>query len=321
MARKENFSVGILDVDYIRGGGIDPFTKRFYVDPVNGSDGNTGKTISNAKKTFSAGYNLTTTNRNEVLYVIGGASALAQTAVLTIDHDYTSVIGLAPPTKTGGRARFTNTVGTATTGEFVISATGCKFANLHFQYGDSAHEHSVIGLSLTGNGRNYFQDCQFEGPIDATVGAAAYRVVNVGTGVQDLTFKGCQFGQRTILSTGSAGATIHFAGANNTNNVFEDCILNAYNSNTASASVSFAHEAMPDSGWTLFKNCLLINHVNANIADHIRFTTSGHGTVVLQDCALAGLGTLVWCTGAWKANIFVTNAAGAATGGVGANPA
>lgn len=320
MRRKEKFSIGTLDVDYIRGGGIDPFTKRFYVDPVNGSDGNSGKSIASAKKTFTAGYNLTVTNRNECLYVVGGASALAQTAIITMDHDYTSVIGLAPPTKTGGRVRFTNTVATATTGEFVISATGCNFSGLHIQYGDSATGTSVIGTSITG-GRNYFQNCQFEGPIDSTVaiGGASYRTVNVGTGVQDLTFKDCQFGQRTILATGAAGATIHLAGTNNTNIVLEDCILNAYNSNTASASLSLAHGAMEDSGWILLKNCLLINHVNANIANHIRVTTGGHGSIILQDCALAGLGTLVWCTDAnHKTYVFTTNAAGAAAGGAGA---
>lgn len=294
--------------------------KRFYVDGVNGSDGNAGLSATKAFRTMAAGYAQLRANRNDILYVIGGASAYAMTAITTWSKDYCHIIGLAAPTASGGRVRFTNTVTTATTGEFVISATGCIFKNLHVQYGDSATNTSVIGTSITA-GRNYFENCSFEGPIEATIGAASYRVVQIGTGVQDLTFKGCHFGQRTILATGAAGATIHFTGSNNTNFVFDDCIFNAYNSNTASATLSFANNAMPDSGWCILRRCLLINHVAANVADHIRFTTGGHGTVVLMNCGLAGLGTLVWNTGSWKANVFSTSPTGANTGGVGVNPA
>jgi hypothetical protein len=258
-------------------------------------------------------------NQNDTLYALGGATAFDPAAILTWSKDYTHLIGIAAPIRSGGRVRVTNTVTTATTGEVVISATGCTFENIHLQYGDSATGTSVIGTSITA-GRNAFLNCHFEGPINATIGAAAYRTLNIATDVQDLYFGGCQFGQRTILATGATGATVHFAGANNTNFVFDDCFFNAYNSNTASATLSFVNNAMPDSGWCLLRRCLVINHYNANIADVIRFATGAHGAVILQDCALAGLGTLVWATNN-KTTIFSTSAAGAATGGVGANPA
>jgi len=293
--------------------------RRVYVDGVNGSDGNAGNRANNAFRTMAAGYAQLRANRNDILYVIGGASAYAMTAITTWSKDYCHIIGLAAPINTGGRVRFTNTVTTATTGEFVISATGCIFQNLHIQYGDSATGTSVIGTSITG-GRNYFKNCSFEGPIDATIGAAAYRVVNVGTGVQDLTFDDCHFGERTIQCTGATGAIVHFAGANNTNFVFNRCIFNAYNTNTASATISFVNNAMPDSGWCLFRKCSFINFANVNVADVIRFATGEHGIVTLDQCSLSGLGTLVWATNR-KSTIFSTGAAGSATGGVGANPA
>lgn len=294
--------------------------RKYYLDPVYGSDGGDGSKDAPVK-TLTAGYSMLRTKRHDTLYVIGGASALAQTAIFTFDKDYTRIIGVGPRTLTGGRSRLTNSVTTATTGEFVISGTGCMFEGLNWQYGDSGVNTSVIGVSITGDGRIEFRDCSFEGPINATVGGASYRVVNIGSGVQDISWRRCHFGQRTILATGAAGATVYFAGSNNTNFTFEDCQFNAYNSNTASCTLGFANNAMPDSGWTLLRNCVVINHYNANIADPIRFTTGGHGTVILQGCALAGLGTLVWATGSWKTNIFVCNAAGASTGGVGANPA
>jgi hypothetical protein len=293
----------------------------YFVDYVNGIDGGrggNGKYPDRPYKTLDAAYALMSANKNDVLWVAPGASAYAQSAVLTFDKDYAHVIGWGPFLTTGGRARITNSVTSATAGETVISAVGSSFVNLNFQYGDSATNTSVIGISITG-GRNNFTGCSFEGPIEATMGAAAYRVVQIGTGVQDCEFDYCHFGQRTILATGSAGATVYFTGANITNNTFRKCHFNAYNSNTASCTIGFASGAMPDSGWTVFEDCNFINNVAVNVADVIRFTSAAHGGVYLPGSKLMGLGTLVWATNL-KTTIFTFGAAPAATGGVGTNP-
>ena len=307
----------------IQGGGLGlkSLGNEYFVDSVNGNDGFSGKYPDKPKKSFTEGYALMSSNQDDVLWVAGRGTAYAQTDLVTMDKNYAHVIGYGAGLRSGGRVRFTNTVTDETAGEFVISGTGCTFENIHWQYGDSATATSVIGVGITGSGRLQFTNCNFEGPINATIGAASYRVVNIATGVQDITWERCSFGERTILATGAAGALVHFAGTNNTNFIFDDCIFVEYNSNVGSAVLCFANNAMPDSGWTLLNDCMFVRCVNANITDPIRFTTGGHGSVILRNCAYGGLGTKVWHTAASKTNVFVCNAAGAATGGVGANPA
>jgi hypothetical protein len=219
------------------------------------------------------------------------------------------------PIMSGGRARLTNTVATATAGEFVISATGCHFSGLHFQWGGSATDTSLVGLSITGD-RNSYANCNFEGPIDAGMGAATGQRMVVLTGVQDNWFYGCKFGQRTILSTDATGALVEFAGSNNTDNGFIDCLFTMYNSNVGAAAISLVNNAMPDSGVLTFKHCGFQNHHAAATTDVIRTATGAHGLVDLQYCTLAGIGTTIWTTSNDE-NTFTTGPAGNNAGGVG----
>jgi hypothetical protein len=289
--------------------------KHFWVDSVNGDDSNNGKTYKRAKKSISAGYALMTTNHHDVLHVVGGATAYTNTAVLTFDKDYCHVIAHTSPIFTGGRARITNTVTSATAGEFVISGTGCTFAGLHFQWGDSATATSVVGVALSGNGGNAFLNCSFDGPVNATVaGGTAIRNLTI-TSSQDNYFGNCSFGGRTILSNSAAGALVSFNGTNNSNNVFENCIFNMYNSTTTSAAVSWVDGAVPTSGWTLFRKCTFMNHTAVAVADVIRNTTTAAGMILLDYCAVCGLGTTVWATNLLT-NIFTIGPAGNEAGGI-----
>jgi len=256
--------------------------RHFWVDYVHGSDSNPGTSYELAKKTLSAGYALCTANLNDVVHVMGGASAYAESAVLTFDKNYTHVVSHVAPGYTGGRVRITNSVTTATAGEFVISATGSVFCGLHFQWGASATATSLVGVALSGNGRNAFIGCNFEGPIDATIGAAASQRLMTITSSSDNYFYRCGFGQRTILNTSATGAVVSFNGTNNVDNVFEECIFHLYNSNTASAFINFVSGAVPASGSNVARRCTFINHTTANIADAIRNTSAAARTSMIS---------------------------------------
>ena len=287
----------------------------YFVDVTDGLDSNDGETWATAKANIATGYALCTTNHNDVVHVLGSASAYAQTAVLTLDKDYTHIVGHTAGIIGGGRVRITNTVTTATTGEFVHSGTGCVFDNLHFQWGGSATAASLVGLAISGNGRNLYRGCHFEGPIQAAMGAAVSQRMVTLTSTEDNTFVGCTFGQRTILSTSATGAVVSFNGINCTGNAFIDSTFLLYNSNTASAGVNFVENAMADSGWTLFDNTKFLNCHTAAVADTIRFTTSAHGLVALHNCAIIGGGSTVWATNL-STTIFTSSAVGNAAGGV-----
>lgn len=298
------------------GSGAYPRTggKHFWVDSVNGSDSNTGKTPAKAKQTIAAGYALMTANKHDVLHVVGGATAYTNTSVLTFDKNYSHVIAETAPGYNGGRARITNTVTTATAGEFVISAVGSVFAGLHFQFGASATATSLVGVAISG-GRNAFLGCDFEGPIDATIGAAASQRMVTLTSIEDCYFGRCGFGQRTILNTSATGAIVAFNGTNNSGHTFEECVFHLYNSNTASGSIHIANGAIPASGWLLFRRSTFFNHTAAAIADQVRNTSAAAGLIMLDDCKLVSLGTAVWATNL-KTNIFTTAAASVNSGGI-----
>jgi hypothetical protein len=315
MGNLSYFPNGILTPYMVGPAGFDSIGDHFWCDSVHGSDSNDGTTPERAKKSISAGYALMSTNHHDVLHVIGGATAYTNTAVLTFDKNYCHVIGHAAPTYSGGRARITNTVTTATAGEYVISGTGCVFQGLHFQFGDSATAASLIGVAISGNGRNAFIGCNFEGPFDAGIGAAAGQRMVTLTSTQDNTFLNCSFGQRTILNTAATGAIVSFNGSNSTDNVFENCIFHMYNSNTASAAISFVDGAVPTSGCTILKTCTFLNHTAVDIADVIRNTTTAAGMILIDRSTLAGLGTTRWATNLLT-NILIASPVSTGKGGV-----
>jgi hypothetical protein len=316
-----NFPNGITSGGVpVHGGGF-PYSSggnHYYTDSVNGSDSNTGTSWEKAKASIfgtAGGEQLLKANQHDVLHVIGGASSYAEAAICTWDKNYTHMVAETNPIMSGGRARLTNSVTTATTGEWIISATGCHFAGLHFQWGGSATNTSLIGVGITGD-RNSFVGCNFEGPIEATMGAAASQRMVQLRSVQDNWFYNCKFGQRTILSTSATGAVVEIAGTNNTDNGFVDCLFTLYNSNTASAGLSFTLNAMPDSGVTTLKHCGFQNHHAAATTDIIRTATAAHGLVDMHYCTLSGIGTTIWSTTADE-NTFTSGPAANGAGGIG----
>jgi hypothetical protein len=315
--------IQIGDWNVIGAGSLSFPGKHFFVDSVKGSDDNPGTSWTEAKKTIwgsAGGYALLTTGQNDVLHVLGNATSYASTAVAPWAKDFTHMVGHAAPVYTGGRVRLTNTVATATAGEWTISGTGCVFRNIHWQWGASATATSVVGVALSGNGRNSFINCNFNGPINATVaGGTAIRMLTI-TSSQDNYFYGCSFGGDTILSASAAGAIVSFNGTNNTRNVFEKCKFISYNSTTTSAAINYVQDATATSSWNLFDDCLFHSSSGTVVADTIRYTVDYDGTTILKACALTGTGMTVWATGAWKAVIEVINPLGAATGGLGVHP-
>ena len=321
-----NFPNGLTSMGAPVSGGGFPYNsggKHWFTDSVNGSDSNTGKSWDKAKASIfgsSGGYQLLRENKHDVLHVIGGATAYASTAVGAFDKDYAHVVCETGPLFTGGRARLTNTVTTATTGEFTFTGVGSVYDGLHIQHGDSATALSAIGTHLSGDGRNAFLNCHFEGPVNATVaGGTALKTFKM-TSTQDNLFYNCAFGARTILSGSAAGAVIEVAGTNNNANVFKRCLLIGYYSATSASFLSFVNNAMPDSGFTMLDECVLLNCNATAIASPIKFATGGHGTVVVKDSSLAGAGLTVWAATTGVANIDICTPVSHKTGGLGIHP-
>lgn len=307
MARKENFSVGILDVDYIRGGGIDPFTKRFYVDPVNGSDGNDGKTITRAKKTFTAGYNLLTTAKNEVLYAVAGATGMVQTSALTWAKSNTHLISLSPQ-RMNNRSRISTVTAAAMTPLMTWSGANCIISNILFSQEGSHATGNAVPLYITGH-RNYLENVHTRNIGALAVVDNSHRSLKLGS-IYDTFFVKCQFGETSYDAVTAASYVIEFSGTDSGKFVFEDCIILG----AGSSSASFLYMPANVGGFTMFKRCLFHNSTISSLdAMTQAFNISGTGNdgVFLMDCIVSGATNLETSD---SGVLFGRNADAAATG-------
>src|SRR5260370_1350706 len=138
-----NFPNGLTSFGIpVLGGASIPFTgKYFFVDAVNGSDGNTGRSPSKALATVYKAHSLMTSGNNDVCYLIGSGStagtqrlslanaqsvdSTATTGTLNWTKNAAHLIGITAPSRVAQRARFAPPTGTYTqatfgSGNFVV---------------------------------------------------------------------------------------------------------------------------------------------------------------------------------------------------------
>ena len=133
-----NFPNGISSFGVpVIGGASMPFTgKHFFVDYVNGSDGNNGLSVRKAFKTIQKAHDSATAGKNDVIYLIGNGATNGSTRIdeqLVWDKNAVHLVGVCAPTRVAQRARIawlSTATKTATMVDF--SANGCVIANVHF---------------------------------------------------------------------------------------------------------------------------------------------------------------------------------------------
>lgn len=284
--RKDNFSVGNLTTDQIRGGLITPFTKTFFIDPVNGSDGNSGKSISNAKKTWSAAYGLLTSAKNEALFFLPGASAVTTTTAIDQTKTFTHFIGLSDQWMNNRCRISTSTASMGTL--FTATGQGCMYKNLLFSQEGSNATGNAVALAVVGH------RCTFENISVRNIGALgvldnSHRSMTV-TGY-DQTFKHCQIGETSYDAVTAASTVIEFTGTNVGKFLFEDCLILG----AGSSSATFLTIPANNGGFHFFKNCVFHNSTISDLdAMTQAFSISGTGNdaVYLMDCLVAGVSAL-----------------------------
>jgi len=174
-------------------GGL-PFTGNYYfVDPVNGADGNEG-TPELPLKTLYGALAKCTAGNNDVVVLMGDGSstgsarlstALAQTidssataGTLNWNKNATHLIGVAAPTMVAQRARIAPPTGTYTQATFNslafinVTASGCYFANLSVFCGFSTGANGMIAWTDSGS-RNAYSNVNIFGMADSTSAAGA----------------------------------------------------------------------------------------------------------------------------------------------------
>ena len=248
----------------------------YYLDPVNGQDGNLGNVPSSAVQTLAAGYALLTSGNNDVLVLVGNGASTASARVTTFTWAKSAchLIGICAPSAISQRARIANptTSGlTMTANFFTVSGSGCLFQHISWFVGAGAGQTGIaasICLTVTGS-RNAFVNCDIEGMGDSTSATSSTSRNILITGGGENLFAHCNIGLDTVVRT-NANASIELK-AGTPRNSFENCTFLMWSSDGLQYFLYGAAAGCLDR-WVLFKGCNFINS-----------TKSGAGTA----CALA----------------------------------
>ena len=321
-------------------GGL-PFTGNYYfVDPVNGADGNEGTPELPLKTLYGALAKCTAGNNDVVVLMGNGAAdgsarlstALAQTidstataGTLNWNKNATHLIGVAAPTNVAQRARIAPPTGTYTAATFNsdafinVTASGCYFANLSVFCGFSTGSASMIAWTDSGS-RNAYSNVNIYGMADAaSAGGANARTLKLNGGGEH-TFINCTLGGDTV-ARGAANATVELAGGT-ARNSFIDCVFPFQ----CSAGTPIGLKVDAASGmdrYALLKGCSFINNVGSTSTTMSAFATlaaSAGGQVVIQNSLSLGI-TEFGSDATSLGQIYVDMAApSASAGGIAVNP-
>ena len=324
-------------------GGFPAFTGTYYfVDAVNGSNGNSGTASSPLATVYSA-FDRCVSGHNDVVVIVGngGTSATqrlslanaqltdsaATAGTLVWNKNATHLIGMTAPT-TNARARFAPPTGTYTmatfgSGNFVtVSGTGCYFSNFSLFNGFSTGGTGQICWTDSG-GRNYYDGVSFGGAGDAaSAQATSSRSLLITGTTGENTFVNCDIGLDTVTKT-VANASLEFA-AGTPRNKFINCIFPMTTSSATTLSVLITGASAIDR-FQLFKNCWFPNAMSSGATAQTAIVSmtsaSPGGYLIMDNCAFVGNASTNWGDTNALANIYIMGATPTAgTNGIGINP-
>lgn len=137
--------------------------KYIYVDSVNGSDNNSGRTVKNAKATLAGGLAIATANKGDVIFLLPGhAETITAAAGSGVTVAGVTIIGTG-----NGAKRPTFTFTTAVGASFDVTAANVVIQNVVFTCGI---DNQTAMVNVTGADVS-FLDCRFD-TNSGTVGAA-----------------------------------------------------------------------------------------------------------------------------------------------------
>lgn len=270
-----------------------PQARPFFVDPANGSDGNSGDDPAHALNTVTAAYNKTVDTRGDVVFLLndGNTSGSArESAALTWSNDNTHLVGLCAPS-INQRSRITPTSGStdvdAYTPFLTVSGNGCIFQNVSLVQGNSEDGKASVGILCSGL-RNYFNNVSVLTGQHANQGDEANTIWVQVTGEENV-FEGCYIGTDTIARS-AANYSVHFgSGATDqaTRNVFRNCIFPMFADATSPFFIGAATENDVQR-WNLFDGCSFINTGSSTLAAAVNWVATS-GKLFLKDCAFYGM--------------------------------
>jgi hypothetical protein len=263
----------------------------FYVDPVSGADGNSGRDPDAALLTIQAAHDVTTTAKNDIIVLIAAATANEPAATIAWDHTYTHMVGACAPMLMGQRARIVGTAALDLSPVVTITGRGCYFANIKFSNDkDADTAGGCVYISTSAAANCSFKNCSF----DITSATALARTDTYSlriVGASECYFDTCSFGSSSSDAAGAGYNVSIEEGAMRT--VFKDCYFQTRaTSSTSRVMVRFVTSTTAIN-YTLFDNCTFINtSTNHLVTMTDCFSVTGnatYGIVVKGNCQIVGI--------------------------------
>jgi len=275
-----------------------------FVSASKGSDSYDGLSPRYPLKNLDTAFYRCAGGQNEIIYVLGGSSAVSfstgnswsptsGSTGLLWNLSETHLIGLAAPGSSGQRARITNGLTTNLfTPLITVSGSGCYFQNVEIFNGGADASKAAVALSVTGS-YNVFENCQISGGGHATAAAdnSCRSLVITGTGTGgggENTFRDCYIGLTTV-KRGGTSTEIELK-TNTPRNWFERCTFATAASVTTVALVTIGAGGIQD--FVVFRDTLWLNPGTSQggsiCAQALAVTTAPGGVIMLHNCLSGG---------------------------------
>jgi hypothetical protein len=236
-----------------------PLSKVFLVDPVNGSDSNSGRSWQAPLLTLEAAEDLCTANRHDTVLFLAGASANNPAAEITWDKSYTHLVGVG--CELPGLGQRCRVVANSTWHNTItFSGNGCIVKNM--QFGMEHLTGTAVGVATVTGQRCFFENVFFMVPVSVTAASYSLKV----SGGENM-FKNCTIGQQTSVRTGaSRGLWMYKGDGDNQRNTFEHCKFLSWSSATTHVLVYTDVDIDNECFSLFFDSCLFANYYGSGEA-------------------------------------------------------
>lgn len=290
---------------------LPPFSgNSFWVDTVNGSDGNTGGP-QDALATIGAAYAKCVSGNNDVVYFTGIALLAA---TLTWAKNKTHLIGLSSGPFNSSNALIQPTSFAATAGAFSpmvnVTGTGCRFENISAAAGIAQAAAQVTWAEA--GGHNAYLNCQFAQTGNATAAAqAGSRALTIAS-LRNFWSNCIIGGDGLVRATGTNSSLEFLAGAGS--NIFRGCTFPMWSSVAANTFLLAATATC--TGFMLFDDCQFVNAINnaggTALTQAFSISATAGASFILTPLSIVAGATILNTAG--TGTIYVSSAVAAAGG-------
>jgi len=264
----------------------------WFVDPLNGSDGNLGS-ADFPLKTIGQALTMATAGNNDVI-VLNGTATNHLSATLTWNKAMTHLIGMCSPVRRGKRARISPASGaTAFTPLVNVTAAGCYFANIQAFYGFNSASNNSNCWQDSG-GHSTYDNVELLGFGDGTASTGTAnittaRALKFATATGESLFRNCVFGVDTEARNVTNYTVEITTGAPRL--TFENCDFECLLGSSGGSSSHVLIGADGIDRYLNFKGCRFLNSIlstGTTMTQALNINAAAGGVVLLDRCTSFG---------------------------------